>query len=695
MKTWPLARATEAIEALARAAGWPGDAQRELPRYDGTAAASWIDTCATFTGLEAEPVLLRYATIDGALASLGTSLLLLPGTEEIVAITATSGRHAVALTPDGERERIPIGEIRALLTRDLEARVAPEADRALAGLALAGMGRKRRAREALIRELAGDAPISGFWIVRPRIEDAKTLLSEARIVPRSIGFAVSQLAQTLLLMGSWWILGAIAFGSGPHGGMLLLWMLVSLTMLPLRWFGSAAGRIAALETGALLKRRLLAGALKLEPDEVHGRGMGAFLAHVLEAAAIENIGSHGATIALTSVVTAAGALVALTLGAGGVLHALLFVLFLLIAAAITARYYGARGAWTEARFDLTGRIVEVLSGHRTRLVQKAAEERTEGEDRLLADYIHAEEHLNATALALDMTRRAWPWAGLAGIMPQLVAGGYDRTAMALSVGGILFGGVALNGWMDGAALLAAANVAWKRVRTFWQTASRSAPPGSAAARVALDRRSAAGIPLLETSALTFRHRNRERPTLHEATLRIEEGERILLGGRSGSGKSTLSMVLSGGRPMQSGLLFFRGLDPSTVGTGNWRRRVLLAPQFHANHVFSGSLAYNLLLGRAWPASSEEREEADAVCRELGLGPLIDRMPLGLDQPVGETGWQLSHGERTRVFLARALLQKPALTILDETFAALDPEALQESMAAVLARPGAVVVIAHT
>ena len=100
-------------------------------------------------------------------------------------------------------------------------------------------------------------------------------------------------------------------------------------------------------------------------------------------------------------------------------------------------------------------------------------------------------------------------------------------------------------------------------------------------------------------------------------------------------------------------------------------------------------------GRNWPASLEDLDEADAVCRELGLGALLDKMPLGLEQPVGETGWQLSHGERTRVFLARTLLQQPALTILDETFAALDPETLQEAMGAVLSRRGAVMVIAHT
>jgi ATP-binding cassette subfamily B protein len=134
---------------------------------------------------------------------------------------------------------------------------------------------------------------------------------------------------------------------------------------------------------------------------------------------------------------------------------------------------------------------------------------------------------------------------------------------------------------------------------------------------------------------------------------------------------------------------------ATAGVENWRRKIMLAPQFHANHIFSASLAYNLLLGRAWPPGEDDLAAARTVCAEVGLAPLIGRMPLGLDQPVGETGWQLSHGERTRVFLARVLLQQPALMILDETFAALDPETVSLAMQSVLSRPSAVVVIAHT
>jgi ATP-binding cassette subfamily B protein len=70
------------------------------------------------------------------------------------------------------------------------------------------------------------------------------------------------------------------------------------------------------------------------------------------------------------------------------------------------------------------------------------------------------------------------------------------------------------------------------------------------------------------------------------------------------------------------------------------------------------------------------------------------MPSGMMQMVGETGWQLSHGERSRIFLARALLQKAQLTILDESFAALDPETLDRCLHCALRRTQTLLVIAH-
>jgi ATP-binding cassette subfamily B protein len=111
-------------------------------------------------------------------------------------------------------------------------------------------------------------------------------------------------------------------------------------------------------------------------------------------------------------------------------------------------------------------------------------------------------------------------------------------------------------------------------------------------------------------------------------------------------------------------------------------------------VFTESLAFNLLMGRRWPPRPEDLELALAVCRRLELGDLLDRMPGGLFQLVGETGWQLSHGERSRLFMARALLQGADLVLLDESFAELDPESLRHCLAEVAELSNTLLVVAH-
>ncbi|HTU59033.1 MAG TPA: ATP-binding cassette domain-containing protein, partial [Polyangiales bacterium] len=143
-----------------------------------------------------------------------------------------------------------------------------------------------------------------------------------------------------------------------------------------------------------------------------------------------------------------------------------------------------------------------------------------------------------------------------------------------------------------------------------------------------------------------------------------------------------------------GLLLYGGLDSQSLGNAGLCRRVSLAPQFHDNHVLHGTLAFNVLLGRRWPASEQTRQLAETVCRELGLGPLLARMPQGMEQLVGETGWQLSHGERTRVFAARAICADAKLAILDESVGALDPHTAQAALRCALERTRSLMLIAH-
>ena len=182
--------------------------------------------------------------------------------------------------------------------------------------------------------------------------------------------------------------------------------------------------------------------------------------------------------------------------------------------------------------------------------------------------------------------------------------------------------------------------------------------------------------------------------LRGCSLRVYRGNRLLLEGPSGGGKSTLASLLTGLRAPESGLLLLEGVDRQTLGVDGWRRRIVAVPQFHENHVLMGTFAFNLLMGSEWPPSQRTSDRAEALCRDLGLGALIERMPAGLFQQVGETGWQLSHGERSRLFIARALLQRADFVILDESFGQLDPENLQRAMQCVLDHAPTVMVIAH-
>jgi ATP-binding cassette subfamily B protein len=199
---------------------------------------------------------------------------------------------------------------------------------------------------------------------------------------------------------------------------------------------------------------------------------------------------------------------------------------------------------------------------------------------------------------------------------------------------------------------------------------------------------------VEAHDLTFRHSGRNQPTLSGCSLTIKPGDRLLIEGPSGGGKSTLASILTGLRRPDSGLLTIDGLDSHTLGVDGWRQRIVAAPQFHENHVLTGTLAFNLMMGRRWPPEPQDFDEMETLCRELGLGDLLARMPAGLSQTVGETGWQLSHGERSRLYIARALLQNANVVILDESFAALDPENLRRAVACVAARSQTLVVISH-
>jgi ATP-binding cassette subfamily B protein len=256
---------------------------------------------------------------------------------------------------------------------------------------------------------------------------------------------------------------------------------------------------------------------------------------------------------------------------------------------------------------------------------------------------------------------------------------------------------ALNSLISGYSSLVGAALAWEQVSTIYQAADRAVEDTELSSVFLIDdaeKQSQQATPILAARDLSFRFQPRSLPVLQRCNLNIYQGDRLLLEGPSGGGKSTLASLLIGLRVPESGLLLLHGLDRHSVGGQAWRRRVVAAPQFHENYVLTGTVAFNLLMGRRWPAHPSDLEEAEQVCRELGLDEVLDRMPAGLQQMVGEGGWQLSNGERSRLYIARALLQKADMIILDESFAALDPINLRRALECVLRRAPTLMVIAH-
>jgi ABC-type multidrug transport system fused ATPase/permease subunit len=178
--------------------------------------------------------------------------------------------------------------------------------------------------------------------------------------------------------------------------------------------------------------------------------------------------------------------------------------------------------------------------------------------------------------------------------------------------------------------------------------------------------------------------------LHGVDLEVADGQLLALVGPSGAGKSTIAALVPRLYDVGAGAVQLAGIDVRELRFAAIRGAVGVVTQ--DGHLFHDTIRANL---RYAAPTADDGELVDAL-RRARLGELYAALPDGLDTVVGERGYRLSGGERQRLTIARLLLHRPRVVILDEATAHLDSEseaAVQEALAEVLAGRTAIV-IAH-
>jgi ATP-binding cassette subfamily B protein len=208
------------------------------------------------------------------------------------------------------------------------------------------------------------------------------------------------------------------------------------------------------------------------------------------------------------------------------------------------------------------------------------------------------------------------------------------------------------------ASVATARVSLRRVHEILDT-----PPEVTEMDAATPLPAVRGDVVLDDVTFTF---DRGAPVLDRVSLTIPAGERVAIVGASGGGKSTIADLLVRQLDPTAGRILLDGRDLRELRLTDVRRHMVVVEQ--DPFIFNTSVAENIRYARPDAGAAD----VDAAARAAGLAELIDRLPQGIDTPVGERGRALSAGERQRLAIARAFLADPAVLVLDEATGSVDP-----------------------
>ncbi|MEO7146016.1 MAG: ABC transporter ATP-binding protein, partial [Bryobacteraceae bacterium] len=365
---------------LARKAGiaaTSADLVNPLPR---AVIGEWIDRAATRLGCEAEPVETTFAELEQQLSRVECALLRLPNSDYL-AILHGSTRTVSVLAPDLSIHRLSIAQICEAIREPLEGPRRLEIEEMLED---AGVPKRHREKsvDAILREQLGATRFNDCWVLRVPPGAAQwRWLRQTNAPLNALALAAFHAVAYVLWIASWLVLGQSALQGRLDRGWLLAWALLLFTLVPFRLLTTWFQGLLAVGIGGILKQRILAGALRLKPEEMRHQGIGHFLGQALEAETLETLALNGGIAGLLATIELAVACVVL-----GRFAPVLLVWWILTVA-LSWRFLKAYRRWTEARLSMTHDLVERMVGHRTRLAQQRRDQWHEEEDRALDNYV--------------------------------------------------------------------------------------------------------------------------------------------------------------------------------------------------------------------------------------------------------------------------------------------------------------------
>lgn len=194
---------------------------------------------------------------------------------------------------------------------------------------------------------------------------------------------------------------------------------------------------------------------------------------------------------------------------------------------------------------------------------------------------------------------------------------------------------------------------------------------------------------IEFNQVNFAYPNSDVLALNNINLKIKAGERVAIIGKNGSGKSTLEKIILGLYTPRDGRVLLDGVDLKQHDLSQLRKNIGYVPQDVS--FLTDSLKQNITNG-----GNFTDQQVLNIVQEVGLMPMVQQHPEGLMMPVGERGQQLSGGQRQALAIARALINDPAILILDEPTASLDHsnEELIKNLLAKLAGKKTLILVTH-